>query len=78
MGYKIVILAKLVFLIIFNWLDNCLISNKIRDLGHSTPQKKRKKNISMKLNILSSLVILTFLPRPHLKLNKQSLLNNHP
>ena len=34
MGYKIVILAKLVFLIIFNWLDNCLISNKIRDLGH--------------------------------------------
>ena len=43
MGYKIVILAKLVFLIIFNWLDNCLISNKIRDLGHSTPQKKREK-----------------------------------
>ena len=40
MGYKIVILAKLVFLIIFNWLDNCLISNKIRDLGHPTTIRK--------------------------------------
>ena len=70
MSYKIVILAKLVILILFNWPDKYLITYKIRDLGHSTPQKKGKKNLSMKLNIVTFLVILIFVPRPHLKLNK--------
>ena len=35
MGYKIVVLAKLVFLILFDWLDKYLMIDKIRDLVHA-------------------------------------------